>query len=177
MHNFKAGCSNCTVYLQLASTVPSHHKEINVHISLRGGGDGVYNLYHSLCLSDTIQPINASWIEQVTHFEEKKYSVNQVNLNYSIFASEKITAATISTKSRERTAKSIFAKRENFVFCTEVISAEWVISIFMLAELKDQKLKVTQKQIQNQRKARIETVVLKSYLVFQLDKAIHFKHV
>lgn len=36
----------------------------------------------------------------------------------------------------------------------------------MLAELKDQKLKVTQKQIQNQREARSETVVLKSYLVF-----------
>lgn len=118
--------------------------------------------YHRLCLGDVIQLINPSQIERVIHFEEKKkVSVIQTNLNYSIFASEKIATATISTKSRERTAKSIFAKRQNFLFCTKVISIEWVISIFMLAELKDQKLLATQKQIQKQRQARSKTVVLK----------------
>lgn len=39
-------------------------------------------------------------------------------------------------------------KREiSFVFCTEVLPIKWVISFFMPAELKDQKLKATQKQI------------------------------
>ena len=69
-----------------------------------------------------------------------------------MFASEKTTTATISTKSSERTAKSIFSKWEIlYVFCTKVISIDWVISIFMFAELKDQNLNATQKQIQKQR--------------------------
>jgi len=51
------------------------------------------------------------------------------------------------------------------IFCMEYISVEWIISIFMLSELKNKKLKATQKQIQNQREARTETMGLKP-LVF-----------
>lgn len=50
--------------------------------------------------------------EQLILNFNKKFVI-QVNLNYSVFTSQKITTPTISTKSRERTVKSIYAKREN----------------------------------------------------------------